>query len=345
VGGRALGIGLLAGGGGIVVLMLAWLAVSGAQGGGIVLGLILMLLLAGPLVGAGAYLLSRQQAEARAAAAFGVRRRVIDADRLFRSEIGTSLRALASSPALPGPRLRSLADELQSPSHTSAEWQTTVQLDDSQLELLRRYDDLVRERVRRLRDDPSDAEAALRELRQALDQREDLLMMGRSAPSLDPSLLLRAGGPGQVVVDLEAIGLGDAVSRERTNYLVDSVAAYFAEGQRWKLARLAPTSSEPAHWLYVGPGGQEAALLDEQAAAEMPGAPSGAAAGTAVVDVTSQAGRAEGVLVSYTRWTDGRRLHLVEQWPDGAHHAYAGSLLRPGDLEVWPSRNPSLSSS
>jgi hypothetical protein len=241
--------------------------------------------------------------------------------------------------------LRALADELQSPSHTSAEWQTTVQLDDSQLELLRRYDDLVRERVRRLRDGPSDGEVAFRELRQALDQREDLLTIGRSAPSLDPSLLLRAGAPRQA--DLEAIGLGDAVSRERTNYVVDSVAAYFAEGQRWKLARLAPTASEPAHWLYVGPGGQEAALLDEQAAADVPGAPSGAAAGTAVVDVTSQAGSAKGVLVSYTRWTDtdGRRLHLVEQWPDGAHHAYAGPLLRPGDLEVWPSRNPSLSSS
>ncbi len=43
--GRALGIGLLAGGVALLLLMVLWLFVSGAQSGGIVLGLILALVL------------------------------------------------------------------------------------------------------------------------------------------------------------------------------------------------------------------------------------------------------------------------------------------------------------
>ena len=46
---RALGYGLLAGALGIAALMLIWLATSGAQAGGVVLGLLLMFVLAGPL--------------------------------------------------------------------------------------------------------------------------------------------------------------------------------------------------------------------------------------------------------------------------------------------------------
>jgi hypothetical protein len=327
-----LGWGLLGGGGAIVLLMLAWLSVSGAQGGGIVLGLILMLFLAGPLVGAGAYVLSRQRAEAAEAAAFGVRRRVIDADRLFRAEIGASLRQLASSPALPGERLRALADELQNPVHTGVEWQSTVQLNDNQVEVLGRYDDLVRERVRRLRDGAGNPEAALRELREAIDQREDLLVMGRAAPTLQPAELMRTDAPRQV--DLESIGVGDAVSRERTNYVVESVAAYFAEGQSWKLARLAPTSdADRPRWLYVGPASVEVALLDEHTPP-----PSEALPNTAVVDVTSRTGTARGILVSWSRRRDGDQLSLVERWPDNTSHAYRGPLLKPGDLDVWPAQ-------
>lgn len=337
---RPLGIGLLAGGVGLVVLMLAWLAVSGAHGGGIVLGLILLFVLAGPLLGSGAYILSRQPAEARQAAEFASRRRVIDSDRVFRTEIATSLRSLAGgNPVLPAALLGTLADELQSPSHTTAEWQSSVALDDSQLELLGRYDDLVRERVRRLRDDPTDAQAAVRELSQAIDQREDLLLRGRAAPSLDPSVLLRTDAPRQV--DLEAIGVGDAVSRDRTDYVVESVASYFAEGQRWKLARLVPSGAEGVpRWLYVGPGGLDVALLDEVSPAETEAAAKGGSStsGTAVVDVTSRSGTARGVLVTYARSRSGAGLSLVEHWPQDVSHAYAGALLRPGDLEVWPSQ-------
>ncbi|MBV9544888.1 MAG: hypothetical protein JOY61_10975, partial [Chloroflexi bacterium] len=236
MGGRPLGLGLLGGGIGIVLLMLLFLVVTGAESGGIVLGVILMLVLGGPLIGAGAYVLSQQSRERRQAQAFATQRRVIDSDRLFRSEIGTTLRTLAANAELPGPQLRALADDLQSPAHNSAEWQSTVQLDDTHVATLQRYDDLVRERVRRLRDSASaaDADASLRELRQAIDQREDLLLRGRTAPVLDASTLMRTEAPR--TTDVQSIALGDAVSRERVNYVVESVATYFADGQTWKLA-------------------------------------------------------------------------------------------------------------
>lgn len=327
MGGRPLGLGLVGGGGAIVLVMLLWLFVSGAQGGGIVLGLLLMLVLGGPLIGAGAYVLSQQSREAREAAAFASRRRIADSDRLFRAEIATTLRSLGQA---------AMADELQSPLHASAEWQSTIQLDDGQLALLNRYDDLVRERVRRLRDatNGQPAAAELRDLRQSIDQREDLLLRGRAAPALDASTLMRTEAPRNA--DLQAISFGDAVSRERANYVVESLAAYFANGQTWKLAHLVPTAGqEPPRWLYVGPGGLDVALLDENAQAQVP--ERAEASGTAVVDVTSSSGTARGVLVTYTRGRAGLNVVLTEEWPDKTRHVYSGSLVGSDELELWPS--------
>ncbi|MDQ3809022.1 MAG: hypothetical protein M3336_01900, partial [Chloroflexota bacterium] len=79
--GRALGTSLLAGAIGITALMLVWLMVSGARGGGIVLGLLLVLVLAGPLGAAGLYILGRQPVEERQAAEFASRQRIVEADR------------------------------------------------------------------------------------------------------------------------------------------------------------------------------------------------------------------------------------------------------------------------
>src|SRR5438270_160293 len=67
--GRTLAYSLLGGAAILTLLMLAWLAVSGARGGGIVLGLILLVVLAGPLAVAGVVVLQRQPAEAAANAA------------------------------------------------------------------------------------------------------------------------------------------------------------------------------------------------------------------------------------------------------------------------------------
>jgi hypothetical protein len=344
--GRALGVGLLAGAAAILALMLLWLAVSGAQGGGIVLGLLLILLLAGPLAGGGWYVLSRQSAEQASAAAFATRRRVLDSDRVFRAEIGDALNRLAARPGLPAADLHGLADELQGSAHRGVAWEETVQLDDAGLERLSRYDDLVRERVRRLRDTPPEQapQSMIRELRQALDQREDLLLRGRAAPALDAAQLLRADAARANSADLEQLALGDAVSHERTDYVVESLASYFAEGQTWKLARLAPTGGEvPASWLYIGPGAIDVALMSELPTSSADGPPdvpgaqlAQAGAGTAVVDVSSRAGNARGVLVAYTKYRDTAHLALVEQWPDGARRGYGGGLLKRDDLQVWP---------
>ncbi|MBV9578250.1 MAG: hypothetical protein JO057_06650 [Chloroflexi bacterium] len=338
-GGRALGTGLLVGAGGITVLMLAWLLVGGVAGGGIVLVLLLLLILAGPLAGAGWYILSRQPDEQRAEVAFQRKQRILDADRVFRAQTATALRGLADDPALPDRELRTLADELQDATHGSAAWQELVQLDDSGIETLRRYDDLVRQRVRRLRDDPQHSQAALRELRQAVDQREDLLVSGRVAPGVDPSLLLTSDAPPGLSGGLEQISVGDAVSREAVNYVVENIAAYFAEGQRWKLARLVPTGpGAGVSWLYVGPGAMEIAMLDETAdgTSSLPLV----ASGTAVADVSGGGGRtAEGVLVAYQRYREGSRFALVEHWPDQSTRSYGGSLIRANDLDVWPASN------
>src|SRR5918912_4274287 len=103
--GRTLGYSLLAGAIVLALLLLAWLAVSGARGGGIVLGLILLVVLAGPLALAGVIVLARQPAEAAAEAAFASKRRILEADRLFRREAAPELRQLARQPGLPSPRL------------------------------------------------------------------------------------------------------------------------------------------------------------------------------------------------------------------------------------------------
>jgi hypothetical protein len=348
-GGRALGIGLLAGAAGILLLLLGWVLTSGVAGGGIVLTLLLALILAGPLAGAGWYILSRQPAEQRAEAAFQRKQRILDSDRVFRAQTAAALRNLATDPALPDRELRTLADELQDATHGSAAWQALVQLDDSDIDTLRRYDDLVRERVRRLRDEPQSGQQWLRELRRAVDQREDLLVRGRAAPGIDPTLLLTSDAAPALESGVAQISVGDAVSRDdtNTNYVVENVAAYFAEGQRWKLARLVPTGpGAEVAWLYVGPGALELALLQElpspTAAPDAAPAPGGGgplpevASGTAVADVTGGSRTAEGVLVAYTRYRDTTRLALVEHWPDQSIRAYGGSLIKPGDLEIWP---------
>lgn len=334
-GGRALGVGLVVAGGGITLLLVLWLLVSGVNSGGFVLGLLLIFVLAGPLMAGGWYVLSRQPVEQQQALAFSRKQAILDADRVFRAQTAGALRSLAENPALPARDLRSLADELQDSSHTSVAWQDLVQLDDSGIDTLRRYDDLVRERVRRLRDDPADPQQAVRELRQAVDQREDLLLRGRVAAEVAPSALLTSNAAPAGTPQFERIELGDAVSRDDINYVVENLAAYFAEGQRWKLARLVPTGPNGSVvWLYVGPGGRELALLNEAPAPprDMPIVNSG----TAVVDVRDRTHSAEGVLVRYERYRDGSEMGLVEHWPDGSARAYSGSIIKPHDLDFWP---------
>jgi hypothetical protein len=347
-GGRALGIGLLGGAAVLTALLLLWLAVSGASSGGIVLGLVLVAVLAGPLAGAGWYVLSRQPTEALEAAQFASKRRVLDADRVFRREIGAALRTVADRPDVPRARVLQLASAVEGARADS----DSVQLDDSEVETLGRYDDLVWQRVRRLRDDaaPGDVDAVLMELQRALDQRTDLLLRGRHAPEMAAAAVLTSEARSPDSANVADVAVGWAVSRGQDDYVVEGVASYFADGQTWKLAHLVPTSgaARPA-WLYVGPAATPVALLDELA---IPVERSDAlvvegdslprvSSGTAVADVVGGSGTAQGVLVAYHRYQAGPRLALVEDWPDGQARAYAGRTIGSTDLELWPAETPS----
>lgn len=355
-GGRALGYGLIAAGAGVLVLMTAWLLVAGVNPGGIVLGLLLTLVIAGPLAGGGLYVLSRQPAEALAAATFESKRRILDQDRLFRRELAAELRQLARRPALPEARITELAEDLERKAYDSAEWYDVVQLDDTDTGTLRRYDDLVWEQARDLKrradaatPDASDLDRATRALEEALDQRRDLLLRGKRAATAAPGELLRAGPSQRGVEGLVRMGPGDAVTYEDADHVVEGVASYFAEGRGWKLARLVPAgvNAQP-RWLYVGPDALVVALLDE---VRLPAAGASQveldgtmlnleSSGSATADIAAPGGNARGLLVSYWVYRGGDRLALFERWPDGSAPAYAGAVVSPLDLELWPAAVP-----
>lgn len=328
--GRGLGYGLLGGGGVLAVLMAAWLAVSGAEAGGVVLGLMLLAVLAGPLIGGGLFVLSRQQGEARAEAEIASKRRVLEADRLFRRELAAELRQLARRPSLPAERLAELAEDLERRTYDSPEWYGAVVLDDADLQALGRYDDLVWERTRALGRGRAE-EGAVEALEEALDQRRALLVRGRRAPEISASRLLRSGAAERGEQALLGLGRGDAVSYDGQDYVVEAVASYFAEGRTWTLAHLEPSGRGEARWLYVAPGAVTIALLSEgQSAFEA------TQRGTATVDVDAARGSARGVLVGYEVAVSEAGVALRERWPDGAEHAYVGVAVRASDVEVWP---------
>lgn len=343
---RTIGYGLLAGGGIIAVLLVLWLAVSGVNPGGFVLGLVLIALLAAPLAGAGWFMLQRATREEAAEQTFAGQRRILESDRLFRRELAAELRQLGRRPGLPRARLDDLAEDLERRSYDSPEWYDAVQLDDADAAALKRYDDLVWERVKRLsHEETTAADEAVRQLEEALEQRRDLLLRGRRAPALAPSELVRTGEPRRGETALLALALGDAVSTEEgQDYLVENVATYFAEGRGWKLARLASSRGERDQWLYVGPSGVDVALMREQTGAgpDQPGLMLDGVPlplsqrGTATVEVTSGRGSAAGVLVSYATYRSGQAMGFAEAWPDGATQAYVGRAVRPDDLQVWP---------
>ena len=53
---------------------------------------------------------------------------------------------------------------------------------------------------------------------------------------MEPAVLLRAGEPRRGAAALEQLKLGDAITHEGIDYVVDALADYFREGERWKLA-------------------------------------------------------------------------------------------------------------
>jgi hypothetical protein len=129
---RMLGVSLLAGSAGITLLMLAWLLTSGVQAGGAVLGLLLLFVLAGPLAAGGYFTLVQGRAERVQEEQFAGKRRILDADRLFRRELAARLRQLAAAPGISTQRLTSLAEVVEKASQDEAAWYDAIQLDDTQ---------------------------------------------------------------------------------------------------------------------------------------------------------------------------------------------------------------------
>jgi hypothetical protein len=356
---RLLGIGLLAGAGGITALMLVWLATSGAMAGGIVLGLMLLLVLAGPLAGAGWYVLASGRADQAAEEAFASKRRILEADRLFRAELSARLNQLAENPGMPGDDLRRLAAELNRTVQDESAWYDAVHLDDRQIEVLQRYDDLVWEQVRWLGDHRSNDSESLRaatdELRRAIEQRTDLLVRGQAAMAVSPRARLQASQGRSDRLAFERLTQGDAISRDGLDYVVDSLAVGFAEGATWKLAHLAPSGGGAAEqWLSISPDALELAWLDAVAPPAQAGTPQlslGAETMTLadqrslVVQVfTSERGEGmRGVLVRTWRYRSATHLGVVEQWPDGDLVAYLGHVVTPTELELWPASRRAVS--
>src|SRR5687767_13554071 len=89
--GRALAYGLVALGAGLAALVLLWLLATAVGGqlevGGFILGLMVLLLLGGPPLGAGMYMLNRSRQDESEAQLFDRQRRVMDADRILRREM------------------------------------------------------------------------------------------------------------------------------------------------------------------------------------------------------------------------------------------------------------------
>src|SRR5581483_7465989 len=91
--------------------------------------------------------------------------------------------------------------------------------------------------------------------------------------SVEPSALLQAS-PRAGSMALEALEVGDAVTYEESDYVVEGLATGFSDGQTWKLAHLVPSGGgSTEHWLSVAPGGLDVAYLESISPAPQPAAP------------------------------------------------------------------------
>ena len=365
-GNRALGLALIGAGAVLGGIMLLWVLVMLGDGrltpGGGVFGLFLVAVLGLPLIGGGLYVLSRGKREAAEAAEFSAQRRTLEADRLFRVEQAREIGQLArrvealggAETGLVANRLRDLVHDLEKPSYDSAAWYEAVEMGRVDHDLLRRYDDLLTDGVRLMAEQVGrleQGEPAMPELRRLIQawerdhaRRSDLLR-GRPGSLVAPTDVLSAeAGRGSSSTEaVAALKVGDAVSRDGTDYLVETSISYFVSGRTAWLHRLA--SERDQGWLYVGPGGLSLAWLTPTEVAIEPGAASfvhdGAScrleeSGLADADIRTRAGQETGGSVTTWRYVcaDGQLL-WVERWPDRTR-AYSGRSISPSDLEIWP---------
>jgi hypothetical protein len=367
---RAWGWGLMALGGAIGVLLLLWMAVAGLRAGGFVLGLVLVVVLALPLIGGGYYLLRRSRVEETEEAGFEVRRRVLEGDRLFRQQAAADLRLLADRlasgagaragsatarsgadagvSAAPDPalepivaRLRAVAQRVADSRRDEAAWYEANPVADADLPTLQRYEDALQAERDRLADLVARAGAAgagVEALQAALDgwertysQREALLLRGRRGPAVAPEALLRARTPSRGAAALNALALGDAATVDFEDYLVQGVLSYFAGGRTWHLYILRDGDAE--RWLWGAPGGLTWAVL-EPLAAPVPEAAAFAAgsppATFTVEDVALPLVERGSATVDLTTVAGAERSIAVDYW------RYAGDDRRTAWVERWP---------
>jgi hypothetical protein len=296
----------------------------------------------------GWYVLARATTDAVQERAFGSKQRVLAGDRQFRAKLVIQLRQLAVVPGFPGEQLERMADELAPAEHEEIARYDTIQLNDTQVAMLEQYDDLLWQRVRWLRDHAdgrASASEAVDQLQRSLDQRSDLLTRGRQAPSIAPSILLAAPARlGSAAV--EALDVGDAVTFEGSDYVLESVATGFSDGQTWKLTHVVPSGAGATEsWLSVAHGGLDVAWLESLAPTPLPGTIQMlvqgaslpvAASRSAITRVSTSDGTTPGVLVRTWSYQAGSLVGLVEQWPDSVVHAYGGRSVTPDPVQVWP---------
>jgi hypothetical protein len=363
--GRGLGIGMIVMGAVLGVLVVVWLVVNASTGdlqvGGFVLGLIVMVVLALPPLGAGIVIMRRAAAEQAEQERFERRRQVLEADQMFRTTIARDLRqverrlsetpARSASTVRASARVRDLIDDVEQVGYDQATWHDAVQLEDQDLHSLRRYDDLLQQGLRRLEsqvdtlsDGADGAASVLTSLQQwdeTLAQRQDLLLRGKRAVTAAPGELLEAR-PRRQAGDVTRLAPADAISVSDEDYLVELTVTYFGGGKTWWLHRVRAGADE--RWLYVGPEGLSVILAQS---IEPPGDPrsemiryKGSACrpteeSDASATIKGPEGDQEGIGVHYWRFAapDGSVLS-IEHWPD-SKRAYVGKPLRPGALEIF----------
>ncbi|MBI3964643.1 MAG: DUF4178 domain-containing protein [Chloroflexi bacterium] len=381
MGTRALGWGLIALGAALGAAILLWLATTLATGdleaGGFALGLIPVVLFVLPLVGAGWYFLSRAQVEVGETADFERRQRIFEADKLFserlRDELtrqarrldGAAPRALPSGSRATVARVRTRLDDLAEvvgASYDESAWYGSVRLQLDDEAMLRRYDDLLLESTRRLDreiDGLSGAsaagtaaaavsvlEAAVTNIQTQLQQREDLLWRGQRPPEVAPLERLRLSASRHHGLGaLGELAVGDAVTYEQTDYLVEARLTYFSQGQSWFTFLLRDGGER---WLRVVPATSALALLvpTTETPAGTPETFQLAGTlyrrvefGTASVTLQTSSSTDAGIVVDYAsyRSSSGHEVALLERWPDGAR-AFLGIEIFADEVEVWSRR-------
>ena len=167
-------------------------------------------------------------------------------------------------------------------------------------------------------------------------------------PTVAPGALLQAPAPTPESSAVVALSLGDAVTHDGNDYLVEGLATSFSDGQTWTLAHLVPSGPGPGeHWLSIATG-LELGWLEAIPAPE-PDAKQVSyqdthldlvATRSSIVQVVSAAGSVPGVLVRAWSYGSGSLLALVEQWPDGTLRAYAGHSVQLRRSRSGPPPDP-----